>query len=319
MTVTVLRSGFQSGALVKFCGQGATPSSLTSIKITVVAPAFENYGPCVVEVDNPDGGRSPESVAFNYYEPLPSVTPASAAGGASHTVPGGSGGTQDDVFVAGSDSNLHHTFHTDFSPTWSSWENLGGVLTSAPSAVSRGSQNRIDVFTRGSHNALWHKWWTGSSWSGWESLGGDLTSASVVTSWAAGRLDVFVRGTDNQMWWHRFFADRDEKGAQPAGDHQELHLALPLLREAEAATGEHRPTSPGFDHGRAADARLRLPGDPVLPAALQAVEDAGREVGLATVQRDRGCDRAVSFVEHDQVGPQRGRHVDGRGRDDSRR
>ena len=215
VTVAIDGSGFQSGAQVKFCDQSATPSTLSSIKITVVAPAFGSYGACLVQVDNPDGGQSPESIAFNYYEPLPSITAISAAGAATHTVPGGSGDTQDDVFVAGSDNNLHHTFHSDFFPTWSSWENLGGVLTSAPSAVSWGNQNRIDVFARGTDNGLWHKWWTGSSWSGWESLGGSLTSDPVVTSWAAGRLDVFVRGTDNQMW-HRFFAG-SWSGWEPLG------------------------------------------------------------------------------------------------------
>jgi IPT/TIG domain/Repeat of unknown function (DUF346) len=205
VTVTILGSGFQSGAQVKFCDQSVSVSSLTAIKITAVAPAFSSFAACLLEVDNPDGGRSPELVAFNYYEQLPAVAATSAAGAATHDVPGGGGDTQVDVFVSGSDSNLHHTFHTDFSPAWSGWENLGGTLTSAPTAVSWGSQNRIDVFVRGSDNALWHKWWTGTSWSGWESLGGVLAAAPVVTSWATGRLDVFARGTDNQLW-HRFYA-----------------------------------------------------------------------------------------------------------------
>lgn len=42
--------------------------------------------------------------------------------------------------------------------TWSGWESLGGTLTSAPAAVSWGP-NRIDVFVKGTDNALWHKWW----------------------------------------------------------------------------------------------------------------------------------------------------------------
>ncbi|MDD7942985.1 hypothetical protein PHK61_31740, partial [Actinomycetospora lutea] len=41
---------------------------------------------------------------------------------------------------------------------WSGWESLGGVLTSEPAAVSWRS-DRIDVFVRGTDNALWHKWW----------------------------------------------------------------------------------------------------------------------------------------------------------------
>ncbi len=82
---------------------------------------------------------------------------------------------------------------------WSSWESLGGILTSAPAAVSWGP-NRIDVFVRGTDNALWHIWWDGNRWSSWESLGGMLTSSPGVSSWQPNRLDVFVRGTDNALW-----------------------------------------------------------------------------------------------------------------------
>ena len=46
---------------------------------------------------------------------------------------------------------------------WSAWEDLGGVLTSGP-GVSSWAVNRLDVFVRGTDNALWHKWWNGSNW-----------------------------------------------------------------------------------------------------------------------------------------------------------
>ncbi|CAH1087662.1 putative baseplate assembly protein [Candidatus Nitrotoga sp. 1052] len=85
---------------------------------------------------------------------------------------------------------------------WSNWQSLGGVLTSDPATVSWGD-GRIDVFVRGTDNALWHKWFNGT-WSGWESLGGVLSSGPDVSSWAAGRLDVFVRGADNALW-HKWF------------------------------------------------------------------------------------------------------------------
>src|SRR5262245_13368926 len=70
-------------------------------------------------------------------------------------------------------------------------------FVSDPAAVSWGP-GRIDVFVRGSDNALWHKWFE-NQWSGWESLGGSITSAPDVASWGAGRLDVFARGSDNSM------------------------------------------------------------------------------------------------------------------------
>ncbi len=51
--------------------------------------------------------------------------------------------------------NPHHA-----SAAWSGWENLGGVLTSAPGCSSWGV-NRIDCFVRGTNSAMWHKWWSG--------------------------------------------------------------------------------------------------------------------------------------------------------------
>jgi hypothetical protein len=157
-------------------------------------------------VHNPDGGETFAGY-FNYYERLPNIVPASAASAAVHRLPDHQ---QVDVFVRGSDNTLRHTFQTQSlyqgnRSSWSAWENLSGALSSAPTAVSWGNQNRIDVFVKGTDNGLWHRWWDGSTWSGWEGLGGKLTSDPVVTSWSAGRLDVFARGTDNQLW-HRFFA-----------------------------------------------------------------------------------------------------------------
>ena len=84
---------------------------------------------------------------------------------------------------------------------------------STPAAVSWGS-NRIDVFTRGTDNVLWHKWWNGT-WHDWESLGGQLTGAPAVCSWGENRLDVFTRGTDNALWhkwWNGTWHDWESLG-----------------------------------------------------------------------------------------------------------
>lgn len=85
---------------------------------------------------------------------------------------------------------------------WSGWESLGGVLTSGPGVCSWAS-GRLDVFVRGTDNALWHKWYSGG-WSGWESLGGVITSDPAAVSWSNGRIDVFARGTDNRLW-HKWY------------------------------------------------------------------------------------------------------------------
>ena len=86
---------------------------------------------------------------------------------------------------------------------WSGWESLGGVLTSGPGNCSWAS-GRLDVFVRGTDNALWHKWYSGG-WSGWESLGGVITSDPSAVSWSSGRIDVFARGTDNALW-HKWYS-----------------------------------------------------------------------------------------------------------------
>ncbi|MEG2539289.1 MAG: sialidase [Clostridium sp.] len=86
---------------------------------------------------------------------------------------------------------------------WSGWEDLGGILTSAPAACSF-AKNRIDVFARGTDKAMWHKWWNGR-WSGWENLSGVLESAPAACSFSYNRIDTFVRGTDDAMyhkWWN---------------------------------------------------------------------------------------------------------------------
>jgi hypothetical protein len=94
------------------------------------------------------------------------------------------------------------TWHKWYDGNWSGWESLGGVLSGGP-AVSSWANGRLDLFVRGSDNALWHKWFDGN-WSQWESLGGTLTSDPAAVSWGNGRIDVFARGTDNTLV-HKWF------------------------------------------------------------------------------------------------------------------
>jgi hypothetical protein len=87
--------------------------------------------------------------------------------------------------------------------TASAFENLGGVVTSAPAVCSQRS-GLLDVFARGANGALMHKSWNGTVWSDWEDLGGMMKPGSdpAAASWGSGRLDVFIRGTDDAVW-HR--------------------------------------------------------------------------------------------------------------------
>ncbi len=86
------------------------------------------------------------------------------------------------------------------TPVYSS---LGGTMQagSSPAAFGSGGSGALDVFFRGTDNALWHGQRTtlGGSWSGWMSLGGLLTS-SPAACLCGDNKEVFVRGPDNGLW-----------------------------------------------------------------------------------------------------------------------
>src|SRR5258708_38226931 len=60
---------------------------------------------------------------------------------------------------------------------WSGWASLGGIITTEP-ICGRNPDGRLEVFARGTDNALWHIWQTApnNGWSGWDTLGGIMTS-----------------------------------------------------------------------------------------------------------------------------------------------
>jgi hypothetical protein len=86
-------------------------------------------------------------------------------------------------------------------PHWSQEEDLGGVLSSAPTAASWGN-NRLDIFYPGQNNHLWHRAWDGAQWNNEEDLGGVLSTGPGAVSWGFNRIDVFYRGQNNHLW-HR--------------------------------------------------------------------------------------------------------------------
>ena len=76
------------------------------------------------------------------------------------------------------------------------------MITSDP-AAGHDQDGRLEVFARGTDNALWHIWQTAPSagpWSGWASLGGVITSSPTVSNDANGSLQAFARGTDDALW-----------------------------------------------------------------------------------------------------------------------
>ena len=86
---------------------------------------------------------------------------------------------------------------------WTNHTSLGGGLTSDPT-VGINSDGRLEIFIKGTDNALHHIWQTTPSgaWSAWTSLGGGLTSGAAPALNANGRLSAIVRGLDNQLYYN---------------------------------------------------------------------------------------------------------------------
>ncbi|HYG79540.1 MAG TPA: galactose oxidase-like domain-containing protein, partial [Pyrinomonadaceae bacterium] len=87
---------------------------------------------------------------------------------------------------------------------WAAPVSLGGAPASDPT-VGTNADGRLEVFFKGTNNALWHSWQlspSGAGWSGFVSLGGFLTSGAPAARNADGRLAVVVRGADNATLYY---------------------------------------------------------------------------------------------------------------------
>lgn len=82
-----------------------------------------------------------------------------------------------------------------------SWENLGGSFQGNPFAVF-GSDSRLEVFVRGTDNALWFAAQTspGGTWTPFVSLGGIIISNPTAVVDGNGRIAVFAVGGDTAVW-----------------------------------------------------------------------------------------------------------------------
>ena len=105
-------------------------------------------------------------------------------------------------------SGTVRTFDNDFTaraglselPANPSWTSLGGGFRSGPAAASW-ARNRLDVFGRGTDNALYVDSWTGTAWTGWSQVAPNpVGSDPAAVSWGPNRIDVFARATDDQMY-----------------------------------------------------------------------------------------------------------------------
>jgi hypothetical protein len=107
-----------------------------------------------------------------------------------------------DVFVRGTDNNVHINSSDDAGANWYGWASLGrgGApidLNSAVSAVAWGP-NRLDLFTT-EYFTVYYKAWTGTNWwpsqtGGWENLGNMIVEGNyppLPVSWGPSRIDLF--------------------------------------------------------------------------------------------------------------------------------
>jgi Astacin (Peptidase family M12A)/Repeat of unknown function (DUF346) len=84
-----------------------------------------------------------------------------------------------------------------------SYQSLGPALApgSGVGTATSGTNNQyLDVFVRGTDNALYHRWTeNGQQWSNWEGLGGVITSNPAAVG-RGHRVDAFARGIDGTLW-----------------------------------------------------------------------------------------------------------------------
>jgi hypothetical protein len=130
-----------------------------------------------------------------------------------------------DIFVAGADFALYHKYHTtDFvwGPSLTGWEDRGGILSTAPTAISW-SQDRLDVFVLGEEPSyeLFQMYWSSETgWSDWIGLGGSWeTFIPTAVTWGPDRIDVFVVDPNAKSLHHTYW---DGSLWQPQGSFEDL-------------------------------------------------------------------------------------------------
>jgi hypothetical protein len=127
------------------------------------------------------------------------------------------------VFTRGADNRVHWKHSLDCGAHWTRWSSLGGHTYSNPAASSQRTGN-IDVFIRGTNNALYVQHLNRGSWTGWTNLGGSLQSGPAAAipqvettfpnsvPWGT---EVIAVGPDQHLW-----SDLRPAGGSWTGWHQ---------------------------------------------------------------------------------------------------
>ena len=125
--------------------------------------------------------------------PLPGTVPGTASIG------GGATTSSLDVFYTSSSRNL-------VLKRGGATEDLGGVLTSGPSAVSKSPTEFVQeaVYARAQDGRIWRRAWSDGqgTWGAWDSEGGrSLGAPSATCVGEASAPDrIYVRGLDGALW-----------------------------------------------------------------------------------------------------------------------
>jgi len=106
------------------------------------------------------------------------------------------------------------------SRSWHYDNTPGGTLTSKP-AIASSESDLLDLFARGTNNALWYRHWNGGGWDPWQDLGGQMSSGPSSVSWGPGRLDVVflaANGSVEHWYWSNKQWKTDNLGGEFAFD-----------------------------------------------------------------------------------------------------
>jgi hypothetical protein len=106
------------------------------------------------------------------------------------------------VYLAARATNGNLLIRSQTGTTFGPWQNLGGVITTAPTMALYQSTGDLWVFARGGDGAVWFRTRSGTNvWEPWKSIGGIVTAAPDVFLWPnATTPTVYARGTDGTLY-----------------------------------------------------------------------------------------------------------------------
>ena len=109
------------------------------------------------------------------------------------------------IFLPDAINLLETDFQNAPSGAWAGWSDLGTQTCAEQPVVGYNADGRVQVFVRGSDNALWTTWETvvngatNNNWYAWTSLGGNFVGNPAVGYHTSDAIQVFVRSTSNTV------------------------------------------------------------------------------------------------------------------------